>query len=261
MSNTALAWTNYVKTGVVTANNAAANFPVTNLQTDSGAPAEGWQTNAGALTNATLTITPATGAQTWRALGLFRTNLTAGATLIFSLKNNPSTVVYTTTVAGPVGATGQVVVVVPSNTVADYATIQITDTANPDNHINIPLAFGGPVWLPTSPAALDTAYGRDSQVDTPVSRSGQEYPVLRWQRRRWDISWVGIRASTELWPQLDTMNRLAMAGGNVLLVPDITSANLRYEALFGRLAQLADVTFPLGTSDRRAWKGRLTERL
>lgn len=259
MSNTALAWTNYVKTGVVTSNNAAANFPVTNIQGDSGAPADGWQTTI--LTSIVLTITPATGAQIWRALGLFRTNLTAGASLTFALKNNPSTVVYTTTVAGPVGATGQVVALPPSNTTADYATITISDASNPDGHVNVPLAFAGPVWLPTSPLALDTAYGRDSQVDAPVSRSGQEYPVLRWQRRRWDISSLGVRTSTELWPQLDTLNRLAMAGGNVLLVPDITSANKGYEALFGRLAQLADVTFPLGGSDRRAWKGRLTERL
>jgi hypothetical protein len=259
MSNTALAWTNYVKTGVVTSNNAAANFPVTNIQTDSGAPAEGWQTTI--RTAIVLTITPAAGAQTWRALGLFRTNLTAGASLTFALKNNPSTVVYTTTVSGPVGATGQVVVIVPSNIVADYATITISDASNPEGHVNVPLAFAGPVWITASPLALDTAYGRDSRRDTPTTLGGQKSPNLRWQARRWDVSSVGIRTSTELWQQLDAMNRLTMAGGNMLLIPDITSVNLGYEALFGILDQLADVTFPLGTADRRAWKGRLTERL
>ncbi len=258
MSAALIGWNNYVKTGTVTASEAAANFPVTNLQGDQGAAASAWQTND--TGPATLTITPALTQRTWRALGLFRTNLTSAASLVFSLFNNPSTLVATATLPGPVNGTGQVVWVLGADTVADYATVAITDAGNPQGYLNVPLAFAGPAWNPLTGFSFATALGRDGTTDEAQSRGGQEYPVFRWQRRRWDYDMQGVRAS-ELWLQLDAMLRTARTGANIFTVPDTTSANLASEALFGRIASLADVTFPFGTADRRAAKLRHTERL
>ena len=94
-----------------------------------------------------------------------------------------------------------------------------------------------------------------------TSIGGQEYPVYRYQRRRWSIDMQGVRSSSELWPSLDAMMRIAADGSNVLVIPDNLSANLGNEATFGRLKQTADVKFPLGTSDRRSWTGQITERI
>lgn len=259
MGNVLIGYTNYVKMGTVAASSTATNFPATNLQNDSGAPADGWQSYAG-TTACSLTFTPAATGQVFRLIGLFRTNLTSAASITFDVFTNPSTLVWSTTVAGPANGSGQVVVDA-GNAVGDYAEILITDTGNPDGHINVPLAFAGPAWSPLSNLSTQTAYGRDVTTDELVSRGGQEYPVLRFQRRRWNLDMQNIRTTSELWQSLDAVMQTAAAGGNVLVVPDITSASVASEALFGRLKQVADVKYPLGSSDRRSWTGQLTERL
>ena len=200
MSNAALGYTNYVKTGTVAASNAASLFPVTNIQGNSGAAADGWQTTV--TSGIILTITPPLTQVSWHALGLFRTNLTSAATVTFALYTNPSTLMWTANTFGPVGGSGQVVAWTGGIT-ADYALIAINDPGNPDGHINVPLAFGGPAWVPLSPLSLSTVYGRDKTTDEVVSRGGQEYPVLRYQRRRWNLNTQGVRTASELWPQLE----------------------------------------------------------
>jgi hypothetical protein len=258
MNNALIGYTNFVKSGTVTSNNAATNFPVTNLQGDSGAAADGWQTTI--LTGILLTITPALTRQTFRLLGLFRSNLTSAAVLVFSVYTNPSTLVWTVQVGGPVNGSRQVVVDT-GGVVGDYATVSISDAGNPDGFVNVPLAFAGPAWSPLSTLSLNTSYGRDVTTDEMVSHGGQEYPVYRFQRRRWDLDMQGVRTSSELWPSLDALMRVAAPGANILVVPDNGSVDMSTEATFGRLKQTADVRYPLGTADRRSWAGQLTERV
>jgi hypothetical protein len=156
-----------------------------------------------------------------------------------------------------------VVSVPPANTFASSLVVSINDSTNPDGFINVPLAFGGRAWFPVGAASWNTTVGRDSQVDETVTRGGQEYPVMRWQRRRWNIALDSVRGS-ELWADLDALDLSARAGGNRLLAPDVTSSNLQCEAIFGRLVATADVSFPYGFADRRAWRAwraSLTERI
>ena len=260
MSNALVGWKNLVGTSVLAASSAATNMPVQNLQDDTGTPAVAWQTVSGVVSGAYFTVTPATGGQTWRAFGLFRTNLTPSASVTFALYNSPSTLVWSTTVGGPVPGYGQVVAIVPVDTAADYAKITITDNSNPDGFLNVPLAFAGPVWCPASGLAWSTTAGRDDNRLETTTRGGQEYPVLLWQRRRWEIALDGVR-SAELWGDIGEIDRLSRAGGNMLFVPDLTSATLAYEATFGRVLATADVTFPYQGADRRAWRARATERI
>jgi hypothetical protein len=258
MTYALLGYSNFVKSGVVTSNNAAAAFPVTNIQGDSGAAADGWQTTI--RSGIVLTITAPVTQQSFRLLGLFRTNITSGATLLFSVYTNPASLQWSRQVSGPVLGSGQIVVDTGGVT-GDYATVTITDAGNPDGFVNVALAFAGPAWSPLSALSFATSYGRDVTTDELVSRGGQEYPVYRYQRRRWDLDMQGVRSTSELWPSLDAMLRAAAGGGNILVVPDNTSANMASEAIFGRLKSTADIKFPYGTADRRSWSGQLTERM
>lgn len=258
MGTALIGYMNQVTTGNVSANNAAAGFPVTNLQNDSGAAADGWQTTI--KTGILLTITPILAAQTFRLIGLFRTNLTSAASVVFTVYQNPSSVKWTGTTTGPLNGAGQVLVDT-GGVIGDYVTVAINDTANPQSFINAALAFAGPAWNPLSNLSLSTAYGRDATTDEIASRGGQEFPVYRSQRRRWSIDMQGVRTSSELWPQLDAMMRAAAPGSNILVVPDNGSPDMMTEAVFGRIKQTADVKYPYGTADRRSWTGTLTERL
>jgi hypothetical protein len=148
----------------------------------------------------------------------------------------------------------------PSDFVGDTLIFSINDAANPDGFINVPLAFAGPAWLPASGASWQSTVGRDDSVNETTSRGGQEYPVLLWQRRRWNLALDGIRG-TELWADVGEIDRVSRLGGNLLFVPDQASASLQQEAIFGRLAATADVSFPYQAGDRRAWRATLTERI
>lgn len=262
MSNSAFVYNNYVKTATLAASSAAANFPVTNLQTsDQGAASEAWQTGGGVLTGVVLTITPAVTAQTWRVVSLHRTNLTSAATGTFRLFNNPSTLVASINWTGPVGGTGQVVGVFSQDFTADYCNVTVTsDSGNPDNHINVPLACAGPAWFPATGFSFNESFDRASLLDETRARGGGEYPVFRYQQRLWNLELQGVRSS-EVWAQLDAMQRTARLGGNILAIPDVTSANLQYEAMFGRITNTQPVSFPYGAADRRAWRGTISERL
>jgi hypothetical protein len=255
MGNTLIGWANMVKTATLTASSADPALPVTNLAGDQGSSASGWQTLSGALTPL-LTITPAV-RTTVRAFGVFRTNLTASASVTFNARQS-TTIVATT---GPLAVNnGQVVGVLGSAIGADSITVSFSDPTNPDNHLNIPLVFAGPVWQPLTAMAWASSMGRDEVSDVVTTRGGQTYVDLRASYRRWEIALDGVRES-EAFAQLDVLDRTSRAGSNVLLVPNQIGVNMQYEATFGILKATADVTFPLGVSSRRSWRGSLSERL
>jgi hypothetical protein len=252
-----LAWQNAIKTAVLTASSAEPALPVTNLTNDLGASSAAWQTLAGALSGVLLTITP-TIRTTFRTFGVFQTNLTSAGTVTARAYTNPGAV--------PVGTwamtvvQGQCVAVAAADTPADYVTFTLTDAANPDNHLNIPLAYAGPAWLPLSALSWTSALGRDDITDTAVSRGGQQYFDMRATSRRWEIAMDGVRAA-EVFTQLDVLDAYSRTGGNVLVIPDTTSGNQQYEAVFGALKATADFAWPFGAADRRSWRARLTQRL
>lgn len=262
-SNTVLGWTNLVKSAALTAGSAEVRFPIQNIQNDIGTASLGWQTTAGVITSgggATCTITPLIAAQTWRVFVLAGTNLTPGASVTFAVYNNPTTLVYSVTVAGPAPGYRQVVVVAPVDKTADYCTVSITDADNPDGFINVPLVYAGPVWVPAVGINWQTTFGRDSQIDETRSRGGQEYPIPRWQQRRWEIAMDGIQDS-ELWTDAQELDRVSRFGGNVVFIPDITSTTIGNEAVFGRVESVADVSFVSGITQLFSWKFRIRERL
>lgn len=157
-------------------------------------------------------------------------------------------------------ANGQAVAVFAADTAADWLELTLTDLANPDGHLNVPLAFAGPLWFPATALSWSSAMGRDAIVDSVTTRGGQVYTNLRATNRRWEMAFDGIRTS-ELFTQLDPLDRYARTGGNALIIPDSTSANLQYEATYGQITPTADIAYPYSTPARRSWRARISERL
>jgi hypothetical protein len=253
-----LAWQNAVKTATLTSTSAEPALPVTNLAaSDLGSPSTAWQTLAGAISGVVLTITPAV-RTTFRAFGVFRTNLTNAAVVTVRAFTNPGAVQIGSWAMTATG--GKCVAIAAADTAADFVTFTFADPANLDNHLNVPLAYAGPAWIPLTGVAWSTALGRDDITDTAVSRGGQAYFNMRATLRRWEIATDGIRAS-ELFTQVDVLDLYSRTGGNVLFLPDTASVNLQSEATFGTLKSTADVLWPFGSADRRSWRARLSERL
>lgn len=155
---------------------------------------------------------------------------------------------------------GQAVAVFSADTPADFCTVSFSDLANPDDHINVPLVFAGPLWFPQTALSWASTMGRDDITDTVTTRGGQVYTNLRATSRRWELALDGVRLN-EVFTQLDPLDRYARIGSNVLILPDVTSANLQYEATFGQLKPTADIAYPYSTPNRRSWRARVTERL
>lgn len=263
MGNTVVGWNNYVTSAALVAGSQAANMPPENLQDDSGSPSIAWQTLAGVKTaaaGATLRITPAATGQTWRAFLLARTNLTTAAVVTVALYTNPSTLVWSGTASAIVAGYGQSVIVAPTDKVADYCIISIDDTTNTDNFINVPLAFAGPVWFPATGMTWQTTFGRDSLVDEVVSRGGQEYPTPRWLKRRRDVAMDSL-TSPEVWADAQEIDRIGRVGGNMLLLPDSTSATIGNETLFGRYESVSDIGYVALVAGLFTWRFRIRERI
>lgn len=144
--------------------------------------------------------------------------------------------------------------------VGQVCRCDINDPTNPDTFLNIPLAYAGPVWQPLTNIDFSSAVGRDGAIDEVVTRGGQELPVARWDRMRVELSFQGVRTS-EVWPTVMQIDHYSRLTGNLIWVNDPDNGLLNYETIFGRGSPTADLTYPYGGADRRAWKFRVQERL
>jgi hypothetical protein len=267
MATTVLGWSNIVTEPNLVSEVFGPNFPITsslppqNLAISSGSPATGWQCPTQPVGNyPLLRLTPAS-RRTIGAMGFFRTNLTSAAVvtmLVYTGTPAAATQVFRQDVS-PIDGIGQVLAF-PANVLCDFCQFAFIDPGNPDGFINVPIAYVGPTFIPITGVSWATTHGRDDNPDVVVSRGGQEFVTLKWQRRRLELAFDGLRQS-EIWSQVDALRSAARTGINVLAVPDTTNGNAQYEAVFGRLQDTADVTYPYGNADRRAWHAKITERL
>jgi hypothetical protein len=152
------------------------------------------------------------------------------------------------------------VAVLPTDTTADFLQVYIEDSGNPDNFINVPLAYAGPAWFPARSIGWSSTVGRDVSRADVITRGGQEYPSLNFRRRRWNVQLESL-LTAEVWGSVDDLLLTADTGTNVLFAPDADGDYLQREAVFGRLSAMADVSFPYQSADRRRWSAQITERL
>lgn len=267
MGNSALGWINRVTTGALSVVSSATNMGTGSLQDDQCSSDSAWQTPSGTLTNAWLLIDSGSSASTWRAFGLFRTNLTAAATVRWKVGNSLSAGRITgasydsgSVSAGVAAGYLQSLLVAAADQTGRYCEVQIDDSGNPDGFINIPGAYAGPLFMPSVAISFASTFGRTDRTDEVVTQGGQEFPINRSISRVQSFALASI-STAEIWASVMELDRVARAGGNVLFAPDVTSATLAKEAVFGRLRNASAVSYPYGSSDRRAWSATVTERL
>lgn len=207
----------------------------------------------------------ATGVNKIRRIAFYTKRLTA--TQIAALASTGSTldtagVAYDsgTVSAGIAAGIRQSLIVAPADLTAQYVRLDVNDSTNPDGFINIPLAFVGPVWAPIASADPSSSFGRDDRIDDVQTLGGQEWPVLRWHRRHWQIVLQAV-AQAEVWASLMPLDLVARTGANILYVPDSASTDAAKEAVFGRLRTTGDLTYPSQSASLRTWRATIEERL
>lgn len=263
---TAIGYTNYFTTGSITANSSATGLGPSNLSSAQCAPSTGWQTFSGAGTSAAgalLRCNSATTAVVWRAIALVNTNLTPSAVITAVWWRAPGpTAVAQLVLGGPQRGYRQVIGVLPADIIADFVQIQFDDPTNPDQNINIGGAFSGPMWFPQLGISWESSYGSTAPQIKSVSRGGQEYRNQLYRQRFWKLALTGVR-DIEAWDNLGELDRISSLGGNVLFIPNtsLPSADIYRETVFGALDPQSDVTFPHTTTDARAWRAQISERL
>ena len=260
MANCMFGWNNVISSGGITTSTAIVGMDGSNLQDDQGSTASAWQTTS---TSANMTIDSGSSTTTWQTFGVFRTNMTPSMTMRARVSNDPafgSSIYDSGTLGGLTKDFGQMIIAATSVQTGRYCRFDFSDPTNTDGFLNIPLAYAGPVWQMLTNPDFSTSFGRDDETDEITTRGGQEYPTNRYQRRRREVSLQGLRAS-EVWTQVDKLDRFSRTGGNVLMIPDPRGTDLQTETIFGRGKATADISWSAGASDRRSWKFRVTERL
>ena len=270
MGVTAIGYENYVKDAVIGANSVddtATGLDPDQIANDQGSPQYAWQTAAGGVTLATgafLKITPRTPAQSWRAAGLFGCNLTTAASVNFTWwnENGGSPVaVSSQTVSGPKAGYKQVVCILSANITADFLQIYVEDAGNPDNNINVPLVYAGPLWIPQYGRGFRSTFGRIDRTDQQQTQGGQEFPLPRWQKRYLTLDFDSTSVANELWQDAMEIDRIARLGGNILAIPNIEATDVNYAAVFGQLKTSDQMSYGTRTAARVAWNARVTERI
>jgi hypothetical protein len=248
-----IGYLNAVRLGAVAASSSVGGLGPDQLQNDQGNSAQALQFSG--TTGCTITVT---WSGLYHAFGIFRHNLTPGATVTFTVKNGGSTVLTGTALASVPGFR-QSVWVAGAPVFGTSCVISIADAGNPDGHVNVPLAFVGPVFQPARNMTFQSSFGRAQQVSKAITRSGGVIPRLDWLKRIHDVVFSGIKEA-----ELSAITEIDLAGrqgSNLLFVPNPASLTINTEAIFGEFEPQSNVGYFGQNRDFRSWSARLTERL
>lgn len=257
MAKCLIGYTNQVETGVVRAESEVADRPASNLQSPNGGAI--WQTSG---TTSSWFEVDAGAAANWRALGLFRTNLTSSATVRWMLGSTAGGVeIFDSGVmaAGVVAGFGQTVTVLASDMAARYLRCEISDSTNPDSNIQVGLAYAGPVWEPS----LNFQYGgtpapyREDGNNVTRTKGGQDYVTVGWLKRLEEFPFRYLTAG-EAHQEILDLDLVSRLGGNALVIPNPDSADLQRAAIYGR-AKCGKA--PASAYQRNDWNLSIEERL
>jgi hypothetical protein len=242
MATAELGFQNWINSGTITDSSHASGMPASGLTGPVGYP--GWQT--GASTTAAYFSIDAGAAVTWDIVGLFRTNLTAAATVQILLG---STVGASDIYSGSANLCGvaagylQSLNSLGATYLARYAKVIISDSANPDGCLKIGLAYAGPLSTPSNNFDYGDANGWQDDTTFQISKGGQEYPVSTPAYREATFLLQNL-TEAEKFDLIMEMDRLASITGNVLFIPNPGSTYTNREAIFGHMKKSSAPTRP-----------------
>lgn len=252
MQNCGIGYSNLVLSARLSASAEAALLPVANLKSQQGADAYAWRVPA--LT-ATLTLDLAAPSAV-RVVSVHRANLTGKASVTLTASLN-GTVVWS---GSPVLriSSGQAIAQLPASVTVSQVQVTFSDPQNTDGYLSIPLLYIGDLWQPVRNFSTSSTSSFGLGVDEVTALSGSEYPAFRWIRRTLSIAHQSYGAAEV--PTLQSIQRIAATGTNILFLPDPDADTLAADAVFGRLSG-GEIGNPFGAADRRSWQFTLTERL
>jgi hypothetical protein len=200
-----------------------------------------------------------------RRVQLFFTDMTNGQAIGLASTGealDQSGVLYDSAYVGVSGQPGvqQTLCVLPQELQAEAARVDIADVYNPDNYIEVALAYFGPAWQPTYGLGIGSSQGFEVNVEDLRTRGGQSYPTLHWSARRWEVSLSALR-NEEFWPYAMELARYVNLQSNVLFVPDAADEAYQEEAIFGLARLQSNFEFLVRTKQFRSMRFQITERL
>lgn len=255
--NFVVGYQNEVLSGAVTVSSFVPGFGGEQLQNDQGSPSMALQTPDGTTTLAILLIRPPN--TCWRGFGLFRTNLTPAATVVWNV-GLAGGAVYAGASDSVVPGFGQSIHIAPQDAVGDFMQVNIADPTNPQGHINIPLMYAGGLWQGARNFLYASAIVPTDSGITTETRGGGEFVRTDWRKRGFDLA-LGAVAPEEVWYRVDRLDGWARAGNNVFFVPSPADPDVNRAALFGRLKPTAGVGYANQSARTRSWRATITERL
>ena len=231
-NNILFGWVNHVVTGTLSAGSQEPSLPVSHLQDAHGGTP--WQT-LGVQDSFRVDA----GADVlWRAFGLFRTTLSATATVRWRLGATAGSGSEHDSGILPGGVKkgyGQHVYVAADFVEARHLTCDIVDTANPDGFLRVGHAYAGEGWQPERNYNRRDLRGRRSNNQSDESRGGQRFVINGAVHRRRNFTLPRL-SEAESFEDLDEMLQVAAREENILVVPRPQGTWLQQEALFGTVA-------------------------
>lgn len=252
MSRAVIGYSNSALLGSVAASSSVGGLGPDQLQNDQGGPDYALQIPS---TSGTITITY-TGV--YHLFGLFRHNLTTGATVTWVVKNGASTVMTGTSLA-PVAGFRQSVYMAPAAVNGTSMVVTISDAGNPDGFLNIPLIYAGPLFQPAVGLDYQSSPGRQAQQVKTTTRSGAVIIRTDWIKRTYDMVFNDLK-DVEV-AAIDEIDLSGYQGNNILFVPNPASLLINKEAVFGELQPASGVTYPKQAADARGYRATMVERL
>ena len=253
MQNGGFGWQNAGLSAALTASAQTDALPVESLRNPSGAASLGWRSPRSAV-SLTLTWPQAV---PLRAFSLHRTNLSPAASLAVSASSGGAAV-WQGQAQGCVN--GQILCIAPDAVQADTVTLEVSDAANTDGWLSIPLAYVGPLWQPVRNYSTQSTAGHALGSDSVTALGGTVFTESRWYQRTLKIVHQSLGDAEA--PQIERMLRTAAAGQNILFVPvpDAPAVQINEKSVYGKLTG-DDLTNPFGVADRHSTNLTLTESL
>lgn len=128
----------------------------------------------------------------------------------------------------------------PAAVTAQYARVEITDTANPDGYVQLSRCFIAPGLQPASNMRFGASWGLNGRSSSATALDGTDYFKRVEARRTVNFSLGEIPLEAGSGQYLEA-NRVLDIDRELMFVadPDATSMSMRLQSLMGRLRQLA----------------------
>ncbi|HEX2554257.1 MAG TPA: hypothetical protein VHL98_11175 [Microvirga sp.] len=208
-------------------------------------------------------------AQSFQIFALISHNLTAAATVrirVSNASNGSAPLLDQTVTVGADGANAGLTLYRAAAAVSgQYVLIDITDTLNPDNYVEVGRFMAGVPFVPS----INMSYGAAIKVndDTTESRTtgGQSHfgTKPKYRSLRFTLDALTDAEAFGAYPSVEDMMDTLGISGNLLAIydPDDTAVMLPKRTIYGRLRALSEIVEANASQAPHTWASEIVELL